>query len=293
MDTSALIAETNRDQAAEWDGVQGTYWAEHAQQYEASTAAHRKRLLEAAAIQPDSHVLDVGCGTGRATIEAAHRAPAGSAHGIDLSARMLDVARQAAHAEGLGNATFEQADAQVHPIDDARFDIVIGNTSAMFFGDKPAAFANLARALRPDGRLCLTSWQAPAANPWFVAFTTALAAGRELPAPPPDGPHPFSMADPHGVRPMLEQAGFVDVAFESIEEPMYFGSDAAAARDFMLGQFGRLLDGLNPTEQDEATTALHATLSEHETASGVRYPACQWLITARRPASAEHSNVGD
>jgi SAM-dependent methyltransferase len=89
MNTPALIAETNRDQAAEWDGAHGRYWAEHAQQYEASTAAHRQRLLEAAHVQRDSHVLDVGCGTGRLTIEAAGRARSGSALGVDLSGDMI------------------------------------------------------------------------------------------------------------------------------------------------------------------------------------------------------------
>jgi SAM-dependent methyltransferase len=279
-----VVANSNQEQAAEWAGAHGDYWARHAAQFEACTAAHRRRLIRAMDVRPDSHVLDVGCGTGRVTLEVARIASAGSALGIDLSGQMIEVARTAAAAEGLDNAKFEQADAQIHQFRQARFDIVVANTAAMFFGDKHAAFGNLTRAMRPGGTLGLTTWQPPAANPWFVAFTTALAAGRQLPAPPPDGPHPFSMAEPGRVRPVLEGAGLVDVTFEPLEEPMYFGPDAHAAFEFMLGQFGWLLDGIGPAEQERAKEALLATLREHTTDEGVRYESRAWLITARRSA---------
>ena len=57
------------------------------------------------------------------------------------------------------NAHFLRADAQVHPFEPAAFDVAISRTGAMFFGDQAAAFANIARALRPGGQLALLVWQ--------------------------------------------------------------------------------------------------------------------------------------
>ena len=62
-------------------------------------------------------MLDIGCGTGQTTRDAARAASAGSALGVDLSSRMLDYARRRAAEEGVTNVSFEQADAQIHPFD--------------------------------------------------------------------------------------------------------------------------------------------------------------------------------
>ena len=109
---------------------------------------------------------------------------------MDLSAHMIDVARRRAASEGLPNARFLHADAQLHPFPPGGFDVVISRTGAMFFGDPPAAFGNLARALRPGGRLALLTWQPAARNEWFGAFWTALTGRDELPSPPPGAPRP-------------------------------------------------------------------------------------------------------
>src|SRR4029453_5800543 len=106
----------------------------------------------------------------------------------DLSGRMIERARARSAAEGLGNVEFEQADAQVHPLPNRAFAVVITRTGAMFFSDPVAAFRNLAAATKPGGRLTLLAWQALEANEWIVAIRTALADGRDLPAPPPDAP---------------------------------------------------------------------------------------------------------
>ena len=132
-------------------------------------------------------MLDVGCGIGQTTREAARLAGAGGATGVDLSARMLDLARRCAEQEGLTSVRFEQADAQVADLGVDRYDRVISRAGVMFFGDPVAAFANLARALKPDGRMVLLVWQSFAENEWLGAFLSAVAAGRDIPPPPPAG----------------------------------------------------------------------------------------------------------
>ena len=61
----------NVEAAEAWDGDEGEHWAEHAERYEHSSWRHRARLLQAASIRPTDRVIDIGCGSGRATIEAA------------------------------------------------------------------------------------------------------------------------------------------------------------------------------------------------------------------------------
>ena len=199
--TSGLrVDPSNAERAKAWDGGEGAYWAAHADHFDRSVAAYHLPFLEAAAIGPGEQVLDIGCGTGQTTRDAARRAPSGGALGVDLSAEMIALARRLATAEGLPNARFEQADAQIYPFGEAVFDVAISRTGAMFFGDPPAAFANITRALRSGGRLALLSWQPLPANEWVAELTAALAAGRDLPAPPPEAPGPFALADPDRVR---------------------------------------------------------------------------------------------
>ena len=205
------IDDANADQLHAWDGDQGAYWAARADRFDEGVAGYHDQFLAAAAIDTSANVLDIGCGSGQATRDAARRATAGSALGVDLSSRMIELARGVAERERVANATFQQADAQVHPFPDQYFDIAISRHGAMFFGDAQAAFTNIARATRPDGRLVLLTWQPFERNEFISAFRAALAAGRELPAPPPDAPGPFSLSDPDRVRGLLTSAGYVDV----------------------------------------------------------------------------------
>lgn len=82
--------------------------------YDAELRRHNQVLRRAVGVQLHDHVLDIGCGTGQTTRRAARTAQAGSALGVDISAPAIERARQFAQTEGLGNVTFEHANAQVH-----------------------------------------------------------------------------------------------------------------------------------------------------------------------------------
>ena len=195
------------EQLAAWNGDEGEYWAAHADRFDRALAKYQKSFMAAARIGDQDNVLDVGCGTGETTMDAARIARTGSVLGVDLSAAMLAVACERVERAGLTNVAFVQADAQIHAFQPESFDVVLGRTSAMFFADKPVAFANLSRAPRSDGRLALLVWRPAAANEWIREITSALAAGRQLPDPPPEGPQPFSMGDPDLTRQWLTAAG--------------------------------------------------------------------------------------
>src|SRR5262245_31211574 len=129
------VDPANAEQSRAWNDDEGPYWVEHADDFDRAISEHHGRLLAAAAIEPAEHVLDIGCGNGQTTRDAARAARAGRALGVDLSAPMLDYARRRAAAEGVTNVAFEQADAQIHAFEKQAYDLVLSRAGAMFFAD--------------------------------------------------------------------------------------------------------------------------------------------------------------
>ena len=273
----------NAAQAAEWDGPAGAPRTRYAAVFDAETRPHNERLRAAAGIAPRDRVLDVGCGTGQTTRDAARAATDGSALGIDLSAQMLDHARRISAEEGLANVSFLQADAQVYQFPPASFDVAISRFGAMFFADPVAAFGNVGHALRPGGRLVLMVWQARDRNEWTTAIREALAGNNPVP-PPADGPHPFSLADPAVAGGILATAGFAEISFTDVHEPVYYGPDPAVALDVVRGLRSSrdLLAGLEAGEAARALDRLRAALAAHQAPGGVFFDARAWIIAARR-----------
>ena len=274
----------NADMAAAWDGEEGDGWSRDWQRYDRSLAGYHVRLLEAAAFTADDRVLDIGCGNGQTTIDAAR--VASSALGVDLSSKMLARARERAAEAGLGNVTFEQADAQVHPFEPAAHDIAISRYGSMFFADPVAAFANIGGALAPGGRLVLLVWQVAERQGWLRTMLDTLALGRDLPTPPSNVPGPFGLGDADRTRSILTDAGFVDVDLTGIDGDFRIGDDAEDSYEFVktMGITRGLLGGVSDAERETALEALRAVITEHTDADGTHFDSAAWLVTARRPA---------
>lgn len=272
----------NAEQAEAWNGPEGEHWASH--------RAHGptdidQALLEAAGVGPGVRALDVGCGVGDLTRAAARRASGGHAHGLDLSAPQLARARELAAEDGLANVTFEQGDAQAHPLPAGGFDVAISRFGVMFFGDPVAAFANVGRALRPGGRLAFVCPQSAADQPWYVVPLAGLCGDGPCPAVPEDGaPGMFSLARRDHISAVLAAAGFVDVRPEPLDAPMGFGPTLDDAVDFYLGSGPvRAVLEARPDVVGVARDRLGAALAPYAGPAGVTVPATHWLVTARRP----------
>jgi SAM-dependent methyltransferase len=274
----------NVEQSAAWDGPSGDAWvAREAFQNEA-LAGHTERLFVAASVQPGDQVLDVGCGTGDTTRAAARLAADGDVLGVDLSTAMLERGRERASADGLANVTFEQADAQVHPFADAHYDVIISRFGVMFFDDPVAAFANLARAAVPGGRLAVVTWQPYSRNEWVSVPRTALALGRQLPPIPEDAPGMFGLADADRVRRILGDAGWSDVQLDDEQVSYDYGAEPAiAARHASeMGVLRTLLEDLGDAQTARAMDALTAAMTERATPDGVRLESRIWVVRAVR-----------
>ena len=247
--------------------------------YDAELRRHNEVLRQACAVRSHDHVLDIGCGSGQTTREAARAARAGSALGVDVSAPAIERARELASAEEFRNITFECASAEVYRFPQERFDVVISRFGTMFFDDPPAAFANISRALRLAGRLVMMVWQAHERNEWDVTIRHSL--GATVPSGLPD---PFSLADPPAVTEILEGAGFGDVTFTDVSEPVYYGPDVDAAMDWVRGfaYTREILRQLDPAAAERAVGRLREALATHLGDDGVWFNSRAWVVTARR-----------
>jgi SAM-dependent methyltransferase len=280
-----MQAIANVRQAEAWNGWEGAHWAQNRARYNATVAAFNDDLFRWAAVAPDHHVLDVGCGTGQVTLLAARRADRGHVVGVDLSAPMLERARADAAAQGIANVRFEQGDAQVHPFPDAGFDVAISRGGVMFFEDAVAAFANILRGLRPGGRLVFIGPQGGTPDSEYARATTALRPLMRKPSPASRGMG--SLVDPARIREVLDAAGFTGIRIEPVTAPMDYGRDAADAAGFILGQgpVRSNLAGLDPDVVERTREQLRAGLEAFETPEGVRISGAVWLVDATRGGS--------
>lgn len=253
--------------------------------YDIELRLHNEVLRRAAGVRPGDHVLDVGCGTGLTTRQAARAAGAGSAFGVDVSATVIARARELAQAEGLRNVTFAHADAQVHRFAPERFDLAISRFGTMFFDDSVAAFANIGRALRPAGRLVMMVWQAHDRNEWEVVIRRCLQAGDGPASAAHGAPDPFALADPPAVTEILQAAGFAGVTFTDVHEPVCYGADVATAlawiRSFTCTS--EILKRLDPAAASSAVECLRGALTARLSGDGVWFDSRAWIVTAHRP----------
>src|SRR5207245_1082611 len=99
-------------------------------------------------------VVDVGCGAGTDLLLAARQVgPAGRAIGIDMTTEMRERARSGARSCGLNHVEVREGDATELPLDDASVDVVISNGVLNLVPEKERAFAEIARVLKPGGRV--------------------------------------------------------------------------------------------------------------------------------------------
>jgi ubiquinone/menaquinone biosynthesis C-methylase UbiE len=273
--------ELAAEQAAYWKGAGGTMWLGAYDRIQRGIAGFSEIALAAAAAQPGERVLDVGCGTGATTADLAKAVGAkGHVLGADISEPLVEAAR----ARGLGNATFEMADATTHAFEPASFDLVFSRFGVMFFGDPVAAFQNIRRALKPSGRLVFLCWRTAAENAWSaVPMRAAQRFLAPMARPGPEDPGQYSFGDRSRVERILTQAGFNGLSIEPVDQMMNLGENIADVLQ-RIGDFGplaRAFKDLAPEQIAKAKAAIAEALKPHATADGVKLAGACWLVRAR------------
>ncbi len=280
------IANTAQQQY--WNTVAGPRWVGLGGFVERRVRAVSDLLLARSAVAAGETVLEIGCGTGAATIPFAEAVGArGRVVGVDISEPMLAGARERVAESGLGNITLLEADAQVHRFEPSQFDLITSRFGVMFFADPVAAFSNLLPSARPGGRLCFVCWAPLEDNKhWLIPYEVAL---RHLGPPAPQPTHmpgPLAFSDPSYVRSILETAGFANVAIDR-ETPDIIGSAPAEEADFacIMGPAGRLIDEKEPGDALRETIRREMVEAFATYAQGkeMLLPSTVFLVSARPP----------
>lgn len=280
-------ASNNEGQVAYWNGEEADHWVSRSADYDTMLQAFSEEVIRAASISDGEHIIDIGCGCGALAIVASTHTPKGYVTGIDLSRRMLNVARARVASRGIANLDFLQEDAQTHSFEPASAELVISRFGVMFFSDPIASFANIASALRPQGRLAFACWQAPLMNEWFLVPCLAVARYFEtLTTPQADAPGPFAFADKDRVISILAAAGFANISLESVDHPMPLpGTTTAEATDFFIqtGMGRALLATAAPEVIEEITNKIDLAIIPYLTNQGVVLSSTAWIVTAELP----------
>ncbi len=262
----------NDKQKAYWSEVAGPKWLSLEGAMEARLAPISTAVIAAAALQPGERVLDIGCGAGRTSQEAAQAAgETGYVLGIDIAAPMIEAAR--AHAggpkPGIAPLEFALADAQTAHFTPP-FDVLISRFGIMFFDDPVAAFANLRASVKPGGRLAFAAWAPLAANPhWQIPLQ--LVAALTGPGNPgkPHAPGPLAFDDATYVRSLFEAAGWQNIEIRAQTVLLHGASlDDEARIACFMGPAGALLD----EKKADAATREAARLAVRQALPGFATP---------------------
>ncbi|MGW1553629.1 class I SAM-dependent methyltransferase [Streptomyces sp. NPDC002346] len=262
-----------------WNGPIGLHWADHPDRYNTMLARFDEPLFDAAAIGAEDRVVDIGCGSGPSTRIAARRAPRGRVTGVDASVPLIERARALTDPQEFPSVSYELGDAQVHPFEPGGYDVAISRGGVMFFADHIAAFTNIARALRPGGRLAFICPQPPLPDSEEREALGLLASllGQEHPAENAVAVAMASLSDPERVRKVLGAAGFEEIGIAPVTATTCWGRDAADAVDFFVSRTPGL------TVSDTTRASMTDSLLPYETAEGVLLRAGVWVVGARRP----------
>jgi ubiquinone/menaquinone biosynthesis C-methylase UbiE len=239
-------------------------------------------LLAVLALQPSSRVLDVACGTGIvARMAANYTGATGMVVGLDLHGGMLTVARAQAP-----TGMWVQGSATALPYATAAFDVVICQQGVQFFPDRLAALLEMARVLRPGGRVALVVWGALADNPGHAALAQGLAHHLG-PAVAAVLHTSFSLGNVEVLQRLLAQAGFRDVVLSHSVKMLRFASPEAFVRVWVRGS---VLGRAGVDVHDDVLAALirevTATLRPYVNEEGLGVPIAAHLAVGHTASEA-------
>ncbi len=268
---SSLNADEFREsQRRDWNSVSGG-WKKWWQTIEQGASHISETLIDRAGISPGQKVLDIATGIGEPALSAALRVgESGHVIATDQADDMLDIARERAREIPDINIDFIQSAGEILDIDAGPFDAILCRWGLMFFPAPEKALDRIHTLLNREGRFSAAVWSTPDKVPGISLSMRVVQQLLDLPPPPPDRPGPFSLADRERLQGLFDDAGFVEVAIETI--PVTFSMPSAQAfTDFTLDVSAPLIALMNTIDrekQDDIIAAITREAEKHAAADG-------------------------
>ncbi|HEU0133339.1 MAG TPA: class I SAM-dependent methyltransferase [Allosphingosinicella sp.] len=268
----------NPDQAAKWNDRTGRTWAELGDILDRVLEPFVPLLLNEIEPVAGRRILDVGCGAGAVTLAAAGRGA--SALGVDISAPLIEAARERAERSGAAGAEFAQADAQAHDFQAGRFEALVSRFGVMFFADPAEAFRNLRSAVRPGGRLAFVAWRSPAENGFMTAAERSVEGVLQLPERVEGAPGQFGFADSGRVSAILAQSGWTGVEIRPVDVECRMTRDELRLYARRMGPVADLLPALDEARRTDVERRIDAGFKPYLSDGKAQFTAACWKVTA-------------
>ena len=256
---------------AAWQAAAASY----AKSFSFATRQFVEPLLDAVAAGAGMTVLDVACGPGVVSGQAAQRGA--KTAGIDFSPEMIAIAKKSYPA-----LNFHVADAEKLPFPDASFDVAIANLGLHHFENPPKALAEIRRVLRPRGRLAYSKWVSQRDNPPYRAVLDALAAHGAMDIPMTAG-HDANLGIDDLNR-MVQAAGFtLDTAEMRPVEKIWrlpAGADLIEVFEAATARMAILLRGQTPQAMSKIRAQVAQTLSRYARDGTLEIPVRAFVVSA-------------
>ena len=260
-------------------------WGVHADYVDERGVEVTAAMLDAAALGPGDHVLELACGPGGAGIAAAQRVlPGGSVVLSDVVTEMATIAGARAKERGLTNVTATTIDLEAIDAGNESFDVVLCRDGLMFAVDPERAVGEIHRVLKPGGRVAVAVWGASDDNPWLGVVFEAVTGVTGFPVPPPGIPGPFSLGDANRLREMFIAAGFGRVAVDRLATPLRSPSfDDWWARIRAIAEpLSAILDHFDQETLQSIEARMQLAVAPYATAAGLELPGLTLLVSATR-----------
>ena len=239
-------------------------------------------LVERIRENNDESILELACGTGRVT---KHLIKLLLAHGTltatDLNDGMLQIAKQSISDSRI---QWLVADAHTLPFADLQFDLVVCQFGVMFFGDKPKAFSEVLRVLKPNGQFVFNTWHDVPHN--ALANLTEKALQEIFPRDAPSffmqGPHSFYDTDV--IKQLLADAGFVQIKIEKVKKTSVASTHENAVEGILHGTPLNNYLKERSEEDKEVQQRLRKLLVEQFGEKNLELPMEAFICEATKPA---------
>lgn len=279
-------SEHHKRLSDDWSSVAGG-WRKWEATFSGATWPVTLRMILGLEPKQGQRILDVGCGSGDPALSVASAAGAdGQVLAIDLSAEMLETARQRAKILRQTNVSFQQVALEELDEPDGSFDGVTARWSIIFFPNMQQALGKIRQLLKPGGRFVAAVWAPLDQNPMFAVSATVMRDMTGAEPPSPDTPGPHRLSGDGELSSALASAGFEtdavgDVAFYN------FSDSVDAYLQMMLDMSPSLrpqLDALPANIRATAIERIKHNISVYETGGVVRVPALARVAIAHKPA---------